>query len=152
MSTSLKNIPDEFKAAKRWLVLRPNKFPLSAPRTIEDWERSWMSFEDATAALKPGLWLGFAFAGGDWITLDLDNCRIPQNGALHPFAEQLVHDLNTYTEVSISETGLHIIARGKSSHPQRPLYLLLTGGTLPGRNKINDAQPGSFSAQVDFSL
>ena len=55
--------------------------------------------------------VGFVFTEDDpYVGIDLDNCI---DGSLSPTAEQLVKRLNSYTEISPSGKGLHIIVKGK---------------------------------------
>jgi putative DNA primase/helicase len=43
----------------------------------------------------------------------LDRCRDPETGQIEPWALDVVRSMNSYTEVSVSGTGLHIIVKGK---------------------------------------
>ena len=55
------------------------------------------------------LGVGFVFEKSFGITgVDLDNCRDPATGAIEPWAMEIVHRLNSYTEVSPSGTGVKI--------------------------------------------
>lgn len=57
--------------------------------------------------------LGFVFAeDGTVAGIDLDDCRDPETGDLDPWAADLTDDVPTYTEVSPSGTGLHLIGLG----------------------------------------
>jgi len=44
---------------------------------------------------------------------DLDDCRDPETGEIQPWALDIVEDLDSYTEVSPSETGLKVFVRGE---------------------------------------
>ena len=58
--------------------------------------------------------LGFVFTKSDpYVGIDLDDCRNTQTGDIEPWAQEIVQDLNSYTEVSVSGTGLHIIVKGE---------------------------------------
>src|SRR5215210_444614 len=125
----VEHIPAELRAAVRWVVfaLVPNTNPAKKDRKIpliagttglkhkarSDDPRTWRSFE---AALRDtavrGTFLGFAFDRDfDHIFLDCDDVR-DESGALIPEAQRVVSTLDTYTERSISGTGVHIIGRG----------------------------------------
>jgi primase-polymerase (primpol)-like protein len=58
--------------------------------------------------------VGFVFSSDDpYVGIDLDGCRNPQTGYIEPWALEIVRRLNSYTEISRSGTGLHIIAKGR---------------------------------------
>lgn len=77
---------------------------------------TWGSFDQATAAVQRlGLdGVGFALSDSDPFTaIDLDGCRDPETGKIAEWAEKVVDRFRSYTEVSPSRTGLHIIVAGK---------------------------------------
>jgi len=47
-----------------------------------------------------------------FVGIDLDDCRDGVTGAIKPEAEAIVHKLDSYTEISPSGEGLHILVRG----------------------------------------
>lgn len=49
---------------------------------------------------------------GTVVGLDLDDVRDPETGELEPWAEDLVERLDSFTEISVSGTGLHIFVLG----------------------------------------
>ena len=56
---------------------------------------------------------GFVFSKDDPYTgIDLDNC-IDEHGHLVKWARLITENLNSYTEISHSEKGVHIIIKGK---------------------------------------
>jgi primase-polymerase (primpol)-like protein len=76
---------------------------------------TWGSFERALQhATKPTVdGIGFVFTDADpYVGIDLDDCRDPETGGLSDEAVEIVMRLQSYTEVSPSGTGLHVIARG----------------------------------------
>ncbi len=55
--------------------------------------------------------VGYVFASDDpYIGIDLDECLF--DGQLVPAARQIVNWCNSYTEISVSGNGLHIIVEG----------------------------------------
>ena len=123
---ALDRIPQALKDLKQWVVWRAikrdgtfTKVPfqalhLGSPAKAND-PNTWSHFDDAVQAIQqnPDLGLGFEFSPGDPFTgVDLDKCRNPQTGTLDTWAEQVVQDLNSYTEVSPSGTGVHILVQG----------------------------------------
>jgi putative DNA primase/helicase len=56
--------------------------------------------------------VGFVFSSGDPYTgIDLDNC-VDKNGEIASWAFEIVRYFDSYTELSASASGLHIIVRG----------------------------------------
>lgn len=74
---------------------------------------TWASFEEAVAAWESSdgryLGVGFVFAPEDpFCGVDLDDCRDPATGDLAPWAQEIVKELDSYTEVSPSGSGVKI--------------------------------------------
>lgn len=56
--------------------------------------------------------IGFVFSERDnFIGVDIDNCV--DNGKINEFAQSIIDELDSYTEISVSGTGVHIIVRGE---------------------------------------
>ncbi|OYR49684.1 hypothetical protein DJ73_17420 [Halorubrum sp. Ea1] len=89
---------------------------------------TWCSFQTAREAVTTTSveGLGFVFTADDpLIGIDLDDCRDTETGAPTEWADQIIDQLESYTEVSPSGTGYHI----------------LVTGTLPeGRNRAGDLE------------
>jgi len=76
---------------------------------------TWNSFADVRAAYGAGGFdgVGFVFAADDpFVGIDLDGCRDPATGELEPWAQAIVDRFATYTEVSVSGRGVHLILMG----------------------------------------
>jgi putative DNA primase/helicase len=97
---------------------KPNKVPYSArdglkASTID--LLTWSSFEEAYKALRGGQYsgLGFVFSSGDPYTgVDLDDC-VDEDGKISPWALEITRYLDSYTELSATGSGLHIIVCGE---------------------------------------
>lgn len=81
---------------------------------------TWAMFSEAVAAHRTAgdssehSGIGFVFTAYDaYCGVDLDNCRDSESGELEPWAREIADELDSYTEVSPSGTGLHIICRGE---------------------------------------
>jgi putative DNA primase/helicase len=118
----LGNIPAVLRQASRWLVWRAkpkgngktDKIPCSVATGApcdEDDPANWASFTDALAYWQANrekfAGLGFALGGG-FAGTDLDGCRDPETGETHPAALEIIRDLNSYSEVSPSRTGIKV--------------------------------------------
>lgn len=116
-------IPDEMRQADRWLVWRfeirdPEKKPTKVPfspatgfqHDVTD-PSGWVSFKRACDAADQYDGIGFVLGDG-WVGVDFDECRKPDTTELEPFAAKAIDKIRSYSEVSVSETGVHIIARG----------------------------------------
>lgn len=58
--------------------------------------------------------IGFVFDGSDpYVGIDLDDCRDGSAGNLIEEAQEIIGRIHSYTEVSPSGTGVHIIAAGE---------------------------------------
>lgn len=54
--------------------------------------------------------IAFIFTADDpYVGVDLDACRDPETGEIADWAQKIVDLLDTYTEISRSGTGLHLI-------------------------------------------
>lgn len=78
--------------------------------------KTWTDFEtaDALAQSSDEYGLGFVFTVDDpFVGIDLDDVRDPKTGAVDENARFIIEKINSYTELSPSSTGYHIIARGR---------------------------------------
>jgi putative DNA primase/helicase len=124
LSVKVECIPQELKIRPQWVVWkaageRPEKIPYSAKsgRKASTTDLlSWASFEEANEALSGGQHysgLGFVFSSGDPFTgIDLDGCVDPQTGEVAVWAMEIVRYFDSYTELSATGTGIHIIVKG----------------------------------------
>jgi putative DNA primase/helicase len=119
---STENIPEELKVRPQWLVWhavgeKPDKVPFSARtgRKASSTDlTTWSTFVEALEAYEHGEYagLGFVFCSGDPYTgIDLDNC-VSEDGEIAGWALEIARHLDSYTELSATGSGLHIIVRG----------------------------------------
>jgi primase-polymerase (primpol)-like protein len=75
---------------------------------------TWSTFDAAVAcAVAEGYGVGFVFTEDDnFVGIDIDNCREPDNGLIESWAREILDYFDTYVETSPSGTGLHLIVRG----------------------------------------
>jgi putative DNA primase/helicase len=116
------NIPEGLKARPQWVVWRavgdkPDKVPYSARtgRKASSTDlMTWSTFEEAFQAYESGQFagVGFVFSSADPLTgIDLDDC-VDEEGEIALWALEIVHYFDSYTELSATDSGLHIIVRG----------------------------------------
>jgi hypothetical protein len=140
-------IPAALTQLKRWAysddVKAPHQ-PGGAMAKIND-ATTWSTYEQVA-----GLGIGAALLvtpDAGLVVVDLDGC-IDENGNICPAAQKIVVMLDSYTEISISGRGLHIVVRGAKPPVQKPWTKIaldgfvvemfdyhpvtLTGNHLPG--------------------
>ena len=114
---------DELKACKQWVcaTLAPlpngklNKVPMN-PATGKAADTTdpatWADYDTACKAVEAGRYgcMGFVFAGG-YMGIDLDHVIDPDTGEIHPAALEVMEAFDSYTEISPSGTGLHILIK-----------------------------------------
>lgn len=159
-------IPEELKALPHWVGwkfeargagTKPAKVPLN-PRTggkaKANKPETWATFDEAMLFYKNSgcAGLGFFFSKRDPnVGVDLDGCRNHETGEIDPWALEIVQRCDSYTEVSASGKGLHIVVKGKlpgGGKNQDGIemyddvhYFAMTGCLLPGTNPaIEDRQ------------
>jgi hypothetical protein len=94
---------------------KPTKVPVNPSNgrnaKVDD-PTTWATFKKALEAVERYKLngVGFVFTGGDpFCGVDLDKCLDPQTHEVQPWAAEIVAQLDSYSEVSPSGTGLHII-------------------------------------------
>lgn len=113
MVTKIENIPNELKALKQWVCwVGVDKIPKNAytgKNAQSNNPDTWADFETACAACEKYKFdgLGFMFANG-YFGVDLDHCIDNVD-----FCDEFADTLQSYTEISKSGTGIHIICKGK---------------------------------------
>lgn len=151
----LANIPEALRALDQWVGWKqtvrdgkPTKIPVNpeseGPAKVNDSE-TWMSFTTAVDSLSNDTveGLGFVFTDGDTIAgVDLDDVRDPDSGNLDEQAEDIIQRMDSYTEVSPSGTGVHVLVKGfkppgrtRDDHIEmydRDRYFTVTGQHLEG--------------------
>ncbi len=132
----------ELKALAQWVGYTANKVPM-CPHTggaaSSNNPDTWATAAQAWAAKKHYGWAGIGYVftiGAGVIGVDLDDC-FDEGGRLSDEARQIVKMLNSYTELSPSGRGLHILACGTIPHsvkkPTFEMYNELRYFTVTGR-------------------
>jgi putative DNA primase/helicase len=96
---------------------KPTKIPyspLTDDRASSTNSNTWASYSEAVSAYKNRGYdgIGFVFTKeDDFVGVDLDDCFDPETGEVEPWAQEIIDELDSYTEISPSGTGVHILAR-----------------------------------------
>jgi putative DNA primase/helicase len=117
--------------------------------------KTWATFAATATAYQAGGWdgLGFVFNGDREAGIDLDKCRNPETGEIEPWAQAIIQSADSYTEASVSGTGVHIILEGKLPPKGRrfgPIEMYEVGRffTISG-NRIADT-PAEVNDRADI--
>lgn len=172
----LENIPNELRLLKNWVVADmslndkglPKKTPLN-PRTgqaalVND-PTTWGTFEEA---MKTGSkTIGFVLSEqDDYCIIDLDNK--PSNPATPEQLQRhskIIEAFKSYTEISVSGTGVHIVIKGKIAKGKHRdhvevysqlRYMIFTGNVLnpfpiEERQAILDVLYNEMGDTIDIS-
>jgi putative DNA primase/helicase len=154
--TIIENVPKELALTPQWVCWsgtvgqngKMSKIPIN-PRTGRnaktDDPATWGTFEAAIYFSRnndlPGI--GFVFTEtDDFVGIDLDECLDPASGSIKAEAQQIINRLASYTEISPSGKGVHVIARGKLPEGSRRIgkvemyddrrFFTITGNSLHG--------------------
>lgn len=121
---------------------------------------TWGSFDQAWACCqeKSLAGIGFVFSDGDpFVGIDLDDCLDPGTSTILPWAKEIIRTFDSYTEISPSGKGVHILVKGTLPGPgkktgareiyDRSRFFTMTGNILEGvRQTIEQSQ----QAVTDF--
>ncbi|WP_202911855.1 phage NrS-1 polymerase family protein [Natrialba swarupiae] len=118
-------VPDTLAERPQWICWRTEdrdgkatKVPVdpetgSFASTMDD--RTWTTLEQALEYMATGAatGVGFVFTATDpLVGVDLDDCRDPETGEPLEPAPSIIERLDSFTEVSPSGTGYHVILEG----------------------------------------
>jgi putative DNA primase/helicase len=123
LPVNAESIPEELRIRPQWVVWKavggkPDKVPYSSKtgRKASSTDlMTWSTFEEALKAYKGDGYagVGFVFSSGDPFSgIDLDGCVDPHTGHVAAWAMEIIRYFDSYTELSATGTGLHIIVKG----------------------------------------
>ena len=119
----INNVPDDLQNEVCWVLWRlihRNGKPVKLPWSVYDQAASstdpatWAAFDSVVMKFREGYHAGIGFVfteDSPFCGIDLDGCRNPQTGEIDQWAIPWINALNSYTEVSPSETGVKIFCR-----------------------------------------
>lgn len=165
---SFDNIPQEMKELPQW-VARVDKIPIN-PNSLygakSTDKTSWGTFEQAKAAIgkkakmkavqgKECNGIGFVLSA-PYCGIDIDHCFNPETGEWSKEALDIIKNMNSYTEVSPSKTGVHIFYKNDGNihtewNKKKPIdgiqhlemyqtdrYFTVTGEMFGGYTSLNE--------------
>jgi putative DNA primase/helicase len=130
------NIPKELTEKSRWLLwqwelrsdgkgglkktkppyqLNGKKAKVNDPETWTTFEKALAAYEESKSKSEKSRYGGIGFVlsdDDDIIAWDLDHCINYQNAIIEPWAEAIINQLNSYTEITPSGEGLRIFVKG----------------------------------------
>ncbi len=126
MEHVLDKFPEELILTPQWVLYkletrddRVTKVPYQ-PNGLKAESTNPATWSDCQTAMSaylnnPGFnGIGFVFTADDpYVGIDLDKCRDPATGVVESWASKVVQDIDTYTELSPSGKGFHLIGKGK---------------------------------------
>ncbi len=173
------NVPEQLKQHDQWLnwegvwdetKKKLNKIPKQSDGKAGSStnEKTWTPFDKAVQATRQREDLdGIGFAGlgrTSYSGIDIDHCIDPETGEISPYAMGLVREFNSYTERTVSNTGLRIWVEAEKSlgswcgskNAQRELevyttgrYFTVTGQHLEGTPRTIEPRQEIFDAFME---
>ena len=128
-TTPLESLPEALRTIPRWMGTRferrkdgkidkpPYRVVSGLPVIKADKTNpeNWTTFEEAWGAYERGEVdaIGFVFTKDDpFFVVDCDHVIDRESGEIDQAAAEAIHALGSYTEISCSGTGAHVIGRG----------------------------------------
>lgn len=161
----LKNIPNALRLISAWVnwLSFPDenshsgikKMPVN-PHTGQcaksNDSSTWGTFDEALSHVDRYNGLGFMFSGSGHFGVDIDDCREEiedfMNGGTDNIIYEFTETLKSYTEISTSGNGVHIICKGKLPDGKRRSgkvemydqgrFFIMTGNTIGKYTEISD--------------
>jgi len=138
------NIPEELRILPNWICWRleyPNGLtakPTKRPYQINGKLASvtdpshWSTFDQCLSVVSSYTGLGFVFTNTDYSGIDLDDAKLLHSGEPNPNYQsdlsrqvRIAHEFDSYSELSPSGGGLHIIVKGKVPDGKRTNFIEL---------------------------
>ena len=118
----VENISEELRDQPCWVVWRfeqesgrvvkPPFNPRTGQKAQSDDPSTWGSFDEACQALADGHYDGIGIQlPAPFVGVELDGCRDPETGVINDGAQAIIDDLDSYTEISPSGRGVHILVK-----------------------------------------
>ena len=119
----VETVPHALRERPSWVVWRlerqdersvkPPYNPRTGQKASCSARATWGTFDEALGALEEGFdGIGFQLTP-PFVGVDLDGCRDPETGFIDGGAMAIIEQLDSYTEVSPSGRGVHILVSGE---------------------------------------
>ena len=158
MKVLFDNIPPEMKAVNNWVCWKFQKRggkntkipynPKTGGMAKSNSPETWASFDTAVNAFSGGTYdgIGFELGSSPFVGIDIDYCI--EGGVVNKEAQKIIDDFASYTELSPSGAGVHIIVkadiadgrgRRKGNIEIYPAgrFFTVSGNALAGHGKIS---------------
>jgi hypothetical protein len=128
LTPNFEKIPQELRVRRNWVVWKlepddkgkPTKVPYNPARpeykASTTNPKTWGTIKQAIAAAKNNGFSGIGYVFSpqdDCAGVDLDHCRKFKMAEIDPWARNIIKHFDSYAENSQSETGVHILVKGK---------------------------------------
>ncbi|MFN3652199.1 MAG: hypothetical protein ACK47B_21690 [Armatimonadota bacterium] len=129
LTVNPEQIPAILRSAPQWVVWKAEITPTSNgkatkvpydPRTGKPAKSNdpatWQKYEHALSAYRKGGYagVGFMFSAPDpFAGIDFDKCINQETGEIAEWAREFLDELDSYSEISPSGTGIKVIVRGR---------------------------------------
>ena len=138
----LQNVPEILTSMPNWVHWKltpdangaPGKVPYIAGtgftrKASSTKSSTWTTFDEATKniTLDNTQGIGFVVHGdavaAEIVGFDIDGCRNPDTGDITPWAEEIINLLDSYTEITPSQTGVRVWTKGKLTGKDHVFHL-----------------------------
>ena len=123
--SKIENFPAEARMMKHWVCWQyvwkdgrwtkePRK-PKNGHRASSTNPDHWTSLQEAMDGWKRNelSGIGFVLTNSGFTGIDFDHCRFVETGQIEEWAMQEIEALRSYTEISPSYTGIHVLAKAQ---------------------------------------
>ena len=171
-------IPLELRQRSQWVLMRLLKdiktgklkkvpYQCNAIEADVTEPSTWATFAQVLDAFNGGDYdgIGYVFTEADpYVGVDVDGCRDSETGIAEPWAQQIIDQLDSYTEISVSGTGFHCLIKAIKPPDTRsrigPLeiyssgrYFVVTGAHVAGTpSTINTRQAELESVMAEYKF
>jgi putative DNA primase/helicase len=115
-SETIENLPYEMKISRNWVNIKgKKKIPIQLNGNPLKWivpcyRYSFNEVKENAIINKPFIGVGFVFDSNGFLVIDLDNC-LNDDKSLKEWAIPILDKINSFTEYSYSNKGLHIFCK-----------------------------------------
>src|SRR5918995_2638430 len=161
----------DIRDLRQWLCWRieerdgkPTKVPyspLTGEKASSTDPQTWASYSEAVEAYREHGYAGIGIVFGEddpFCGVDLDGCLNPETGKIEGWAQEIIEGLDSYTEVSPSGRGIHVLVKGElppGRNRKGPIeiydrgrYFTVTGRHLAGTPRSIESRQEQLTSLV----